>query len=205
MTNPRRQEVASPTRSRLIRAVLLLLLASGLMLAGVVLLGVGQLDPLYGIAIGIFAALLAWLPLIHELALSGPSARVKTLVILSLLSFVASFGLFAWMEAGAIRFSVETKNLPPYASIENGKIAPKYQPGINYLPPGADQELWIRFMVPPSLARPCYTADPLVCSSVSAALAAFEQSDRAWAVSLVGTSLISLLTTGLLARHFTRG
>ncbi len=205
MTKPRHRKVISPTRSRLIRAVALLLAASGLTLAGVILLSVGQPDPLYGIAVGIFAALPALLTFIHELALSSPSARVKTLVTLGLLSFIVSFGLFAWMEAGAIRISVETNNLLLSTSGRDGKTEVQPQPGVDYLPPGADQELWMRFMVPPSLGKPCYTADPLVCSSVSAAMAATEPSDRAWAVSLVGTSLISLLTTGWLVWEFTRG
>jgi hypothetical protein len=207
MTKPRHQKVASPTRSHLVRVVLWLLLASGLTLAGVILLSVGLPDPLYGIAVGIFAALPASLTFIHELALSSPSARVKTLVTLSLLSFIISFVLFAWMEASAIRVSVVTSNLLLHPSIENGKIEVKPRPGVDYLPPGAEQELWVRFMVPPSLGKPCYTADPLVCSSVSAALATFErsQSDWGWALTQAGTSFISLLTTGLLARNFTRG
>ncbi len=204
VTKPRHQRAVSPTRSRLIRALLLLLLASGLTLAGVILLSVGLPDPLFGIAVGIFAALPALLTFIHELARSSPSARVKTLVTLSLLSFIISFVLFAWMEAGAIRVSVETNNLLLSASGQNGKTEVQPQPGVDYLPPGADQELWVRFMVPPSLSKPCYTADPLVCSSVSAAMAGYGPSDQAWAMSLVGTGLISLLTTGWLVWGFTR-
>ncbi len=193
-------------RTRLILALSLVLLASGLMLAGVILLSVGQPDPLYGVAVGIFASLPALFTFIHELARSRASARVQTLIILGLLSFIISFGLFAWMEAGTIRVSVEVNNLTPRVSVQNEQIEVERRPGIDYLPPGTDRELWMRFLIPPSLHRSCYAADPLVCSSADTALAAFggSRSDRAWAMSLVGTSLISLLTTGPLAWLFTR-
>ena len=193
-------------RTRLILALSWLLLASGLTLAGIILLSVGQPDPIYGIAVGIAVALPALLTFIQELARSGTSARAKTVVVLGLLSFTTSFGLFAWMEAGAMRVSVEMNNLRVYPSVQNGETKVERQPGTDYLSPGTDQELWIRLMIPPSLRQPCYAAAPLVCSSADAALAAFgrSQSDLDWTVSLAGTSLTSLLTTSLLAWHFTR-
>ena len=150
--------------------------------------------------LGALVSLLALLPPIRRWCRRNPAARIAVLFVLGLASFSISFVLWT-------RFAVEVSAIySTLMAIDTFDRPPATGPA----EPDADRplvirELWQRRLVPPSLRRACYARDEKICRPADTVAANVPDmwNGRAY-LEEVGTALIPVLSTGLLAWLWTR-
>jgi hypothetical protein len=140
--------------------------------------------------IGALASLVVLIPPIRKLARRNATARQVAVFIIGLLSLVIAFGLYTRLGA-EVHYIFGTIGAPPWQEAED-----PYKPAVV-------REIWMRLLVPPSLQRPCYAGEAVVCEKADwiAPIAR----DGGWGTYLgsVGICLISALAGGFLAWLFT--
>jgi len=150
--------------------------------------------------LGALVSLLALFPPIRRWCRGNPTARIAALCVLGLASFAISFVLRTRLAAEvSILYStliaVDTFDRPP-------AVVPA-EPDANR--PLVIRELWHRRLVPPSLRRACYAQEETICQLADTITANVpDMWGRRAYLEEVGTALISVLSTGVLAWFWTR-
>ncbi len=153
-----------------------------------------------GVAIGILAlaligalvSLVVLIPPIRKLGRRSRIARAAEVVVIGVVSFAISFGLFTRLGAEvAYIFSM-------IVPLTGQEIDDPLRPAIV-------EELWMRALVPPPWQQPCYTSDTLVCQKADWTMPGSETTGD-WGAYLIsiGLCLVSSLAGGALAHLFTR-
>jgi hypothetical protein len=142
--------------------------------------------------IGALASLVVLIPPIRKLGRRSRIARAAEVVVIGVVSFAISFGLFTRLGA-EVAYIFSTIGTPPWQEV--------YDP----LRPAIVEELWMRELVPPPWRQPCYTSDTVVCQRADWATPGGEASGS-WGAYLrgIGIYLVSSLAGGSLSWVFTR-
>jgi hypothetical protein len=150
--------------------------------------------------LGALVSLLALLPPIRRWCRRSPAARIVTLCVLGSASFGIS--LVLWTQL-AVEVSILYSTLMAVDTFDRPPAFVPAEPDASR--PLVIRELWQRRLAPPPLRRACYAQEETICRRADAIVA---NAPGMWTghayLEEVGTSLVSVLSTGVLAWAWTR-
>jgi hypothetical protein len=155
------------------------------------------------ILIGALVSLVALVPPIRRGCQRSVAARIATICILGVVSFLISFGLLTRLGA-EVTYLFDTM---VHVDTFDANIKPTLTPEQAYYQrsrPVVVNELWIRSLIPPGVRRSCYAGEAWICDLADKVVPAGSDG-RGWRTYLlnVGIACLSVVAGSVLVWRFT--